>query len=345
MQMTSPTLIVAPSIIVGLIAAFLTGCNGTASNQNQPTPERTIPPPKIARSPAVAGRFYDKDPNTLRRRVQSFIDQSGESETKGRLVAAVVPHAGYVFSGVCAANIYGLVQELEYTRVIILGPSHYARFPGISLPAPDLTHYRTPMGDVEIDRTACASLATVAGFSIVPGVDTKEHSIEVQLPFLQETAKRFLLVPLLCGSIPSERTDHFAKAILNITDDKTLVLASSDFTHYGPNYRFIPFKEDPKKGLYEWLEQSTRLIASLDIKGFDQYCTSTRDTICGLVPVKVLMSMMTYRGDVHGYPLNYYTSGDIVGDYKNSVSYAAISFHAALEQKAPPRKSKRKRRK
>ncbi|MBN2302340.1 MAG: AmmeMemoRadiSam system protein B [Lentisphaerae bacterium] len=308
-----------------LIVTVSAGCNRTDSSQKAVEIKKSVT--VVARPPAVAGSFYDEQTNVLRRRVQLLMDQAVNLKIDAQLIAAIVPHAGYVFSGRCAASAYRLIGQSDYRRVIVLGPSHYVAFSGISLPEPNLTHYRTPLGDVPIDTTTCKELASSKGFSVVEKAGEREHCIEVQLPFLQQTITSFELVPLLCGAIPEDQINYFANAISAHIDNKTLLLVSSDFTHYGTNYRFVPFRENIKDNLYQWLTKATGFLSALDIDGFNEYYSETKDTICGVIPIKIMMvALKSYGNDVFGRTLDCYTSGDVVGDYKNSVSYATVGF-------------------
>ena len=283
--------------------------------------------PLKVRPPAVAGAFYPTGKESLSGQVGDLLGQAKSNGVSGALVAAVVPHAGYVYSGRCAAAVFCQVKANHYKRIIILGPSHHLSFVGVSVPNPDIGAYRTPLGDVKIDRKVCDALSRCSGFSVVPGADTKEHSIEVELPFLQMKAGEFELVPLVCGGVRETEIEGVAKAIASFVDSNTLLVASSDFTHFGPGYGYVPFDRDIKANLYRRLEQSSGSIAALDLAGFRAHCDETQDTICGRIPIMLLLSVLKQiRPDVKGQVLDRYLSGDLSGDYASSVSYAAIGF-------------------
>lgn len=285
------------------------------------------------RLPVAAGTFYPDRKDVLVAQVQELIIGAKSNAAPGLLRGAVVPHAGYVYSGRAAAGVYRLVRKGQYPRVIILAPSHAARFVGIALPAEDVAAFRTPLGDIPVARAVCADLAKKPGFSRLPGVDRHEHSIEVQLPFLQETAGNFELVPLLCGAIGEKDVEGLGKTLGPLLDAKTLILASSDFTHYGPNYGFVPFDKDVKANLDEWLRAAAEAITALDAAAFRKHCSEKEDTICGRVPIELLVATLRSSGvSVQGRTLDMYLSGDIVGDYRNSVSYAAIGFFSSVTE-------------
>lgn len=282
------------------------------------------------RPPAVAGAFYERSPFALDRQVDDLLKRATPPATVGHLVAAVAPHAGYVFSGQCAAGVYSLISSGQYDRIIILCPAHHVTVHGVSLPDPVLTAYATPLGIVEIDRAVCDALRGKTGFVTVPAAAVREHAIEVQLPCLQKTARSFRLVPLICG--PSEGVDVAAvsEALVPYLGGRTLLLASSDFTHYGPNYGFMPFTDNVPAHLKEWLALASDRVAALDEKGFGAHCEATHDTICGEAPIRIMMAAVNRSGlKPAGQVLGLSSSGELTGDYRNSVSYAAIGFFAS----------------
>jgi MEMO1 family protein len=311
--------VIVPACLISLAA----GCSrGQGAAPGGPSPSTAI-----VRPPAVAGAFYDRQPFMLEAQVERALKRAKRSDVKAVLVGAVVPHAGYVFSGACAASVYALVRTGQYDRVIILAPSHHAHVSGISLPAPDLGAYQTPLGSVPIDREVCEALRGKPGFSTVGGADVREHAVEVQLPFLQKTAGTFKLVPLLCGSAGDDLVPRLAAALVPYLGPRTLLVASSDFTHYGPNYGFVPFDKDIPGHLRAWLGEAGKRVAALDTEGFSRHCRDTGDTICGAMPIRIVMAALAQsRPKPVGRVLDLATSGDVVGDYENSVSYAAIGF-------------------
>jgi len=327
-------------LLLAAIAVGIIGCGDTRSDPsgkaNPPAPadephEGLTPPGKV-RPPAVAGAFYDRNPETLEAKVLKHLADAKKPEVKGRLVAGVVPHAGYMFSGKCAAAVYRLIKKGAYERIIILGPTHSYAFRGIAVPAQDMAAHRTPLGDVPIDQELCGKLREKDGFSSIPGSDAGEHSIEVQYPFLQKTAGSFKLVPLLCGIMSAKEIDGFAAEIASHMDEKTLLLASSDFTHYGRRFQYVPFTENVRDNLYAALKKATGLIAELDAKGFDTYLNETHDTICGRTPIQILIrTLKATRPAPKGVVLDYYSSGDVVGNFRDCVSYGSIGF---LKQKS-----------
>lgn len=281
------------------------------------------------RPPAVAGLFYERMPVALERQVEDLLRAAAPLSVTGRLVAAVVPHAGYVYSGRCAASAYALVSSGAYERVVLMAPAHHAWVEGISLPAPGCEAYETPLGRVPIDKAACDALHSVPGFGHVPGADAREHAIEVHLPFLQKRAGAFKLVPLVCGRMTPDQVTRAARALAPYASTGTLFLASSDFTHYGAGYNFVPFTRDVPGQLDAWLARASGFVAKLDTDGFARHCRETGDTICGAVPIRVLMRVLQEsRLPVEGRVLATDTSGRMTGQYDQSVSYASVAFLA-----------------
>lgn len=182
------------------------------------------------RQPAVAGMFYPDDPTRLRETVGAFLSQAPRGEPDP--CAMVSPHAGYVYSGYTAACGYRNLPEAPADaprRVILLGPSHRVYLDGASVGNYDA--WRTPLGDVSVDRGAVALLAEEMDVSDSPAPHRQEHSMEVQLPFLQETVKNFTLIPLVFGDIAPARLQTL---IMRAYKPGDLIVVSSDLSHYHP---------------------------------------------------------------------------------------------------------------
>lgn len=304
---------------------LLTGC-GSRAGESAARPAVTNSPPGRTRPAAVAGMFYDEDAKKLERGVREALRAAPASEG-GRLRAAVVPHAGYVYSGSCAAAAYALLKTGDYERVLILAPSHTRGFRGLALPAPETARYETPLGQVPIDRKACEQLEALPGFEREPGVESREHAIEVQLPFLQAALGRFTLIPIVCGSLSPADLDRAGKALAPFADERTLVIASSDFTHYGEDFDYLPFTDSVREQLYAFLETASAAVAGRNRAAFREHVAKTGDTICGRFPIDILLGILDERREpLEGKVLAKLTSGDRTGDYRHCVSYATIGF-------------------
>ncbi|MFO7536011.1 MAG: AmmeMemoRadiSam system protein B [Kiritimatiellia bacterium] len=282
------------------------------------------------RPPAVAGMFYEADSRQLEKDVRLLLKDAGPSGDSGRLRAAVVPHAGYVYSGSCAASAYALLKTGDYARVIVMAPSHTRGFRGIALPAEGITRYATPMGPIPLDLEACAKLVSQRGFEREPRGPSREHAVEVHLPFLQAALGSFKLIPLVCGSNSEQELDRLAKVLAPLMDDQTLVIASSDFTHFGDDFGYVPFTNSLRERLYEYLDTASAAVASRNRAAFREHCITTGDTICGQKPIDLLLGLMDARTEaLKGRVLKKLTSGDVTGDYRHCVSYGAIGFFTA----------------
>jgi AmmeMemoRadiSam system protein A/AmmeMemoRadiSam system protein B len=211
--------------------------------------------------------------------------------------------------------------------VILLGFSHrYAgAYQGVDLPT-EWSAYQTPLGAVQLDQEWIDKLVKQRPFLSRPGVDRDEHSLELQVPFLQRTLKEFKLVPMLVGRMTPEDYAAAAKVIFPLLDADTLIVTSSDFTHFGPNYDYEPFKDDVKKKLTELADQAAAPLLNCDFDGFAAHLEKTKDTICGRGPISLLLRILSMNGGAVAVRASFDTSGQITGDWTNSVTYQAFVF-------------------
>jgi AmmeMemoRadiSam system protein B len=180
------------------------------------------------RRPAVAGLFYPIDALDLRSDVEKMLAGASPIDTDVRPRILIVPHAGYVYSGPVAATGYRLLAGLDgLRRVVMLGPSHYVPFSGLTLPGVDLM--QTPLGVVALDSEGVAELLDDPLVENSPEAHQREHSLEVQLPFLQVVAPGVAVVPMLTGALEPEAASVVIEPLL---DDRTMLLISSDLSHY-----------------------------------------------------------------------------------------------------------------
>ena len=276
--------------------------------------------------PTSAGQWYPDKASALRKMVQGFFAATGEKRAEGKLLGLIAPHAGYRFSGEGAAYAYAYVKSAKPERVIILAPSHQSGFKGCSILKAHL--YDTPLGSIPVDVKACDTLLAHPLIDTHRRAHMHEHSLETQLPFLQVALGKFQLVPILVGRLTTAESEALAALIRPLVDEKTLLVASSDFTHYGRNFGYLPFPTDGK--VRENLEKLDRgaleKISAIDAAGFERYLQKTSATICGRKPISLLLRILPEgaRGEV----VKYYTSGDAGGDYHHSVSYASVIFTA-----------------
>jgi len=251
----------------------------------------------MTRKPAAAGMFYPKNPEQLRNQVQEFLQQAELIDTHGKLKALIVPHAGYPYSGQVAAQGYKLLESYSFKKVILLGPSHYQAFHGASIANED---FETPLGKVKMGNIQ--SWLKDDLIQIFPEAHQQEHSLEVQLPFLQETLGEFELYALVLGTVSEEK---LAKFLATKIDDDTLVIVSSDLSHY-LEYNKAVMKDN----------DTISKILNDDAGQLDA---------CGKVGIKVLMHLAQLKG-WQPQLLDYRNSGDTAGDKARVVGYAAIAY-------------------
>lgn len=278
---------------------------------------------KTEREPIAAGRFYSADEDALRKEVESYLGKIPKQSLPGKPVALIAPNAGYKYTGTIAAHGYSTIKGHSYKRVIILAPSHYGRFKGISIPR--ATHYQTPLGLVATDDEVCSKLlAQPPLFGTDPEADKREYSVEIQLPFLQSVLHDFKIVPLLFGNLKKEDVQKVADAIKPFVTDDTLLIASSDFTHYGDAFNYTPFRKDIEENIKKLDYGAFDRILALDADGFLQYRIETGITADGFLPIGLLLKLLP--PEAKGTLLIYDTSGKQSGDFTYSASYASIVF-------------------
>lgn len=284
---------------------------------------------KTVRPAQCAGTWYPGDRAGLEKMVDDLLAKAKPPSLSEKPVAVIAPHAGYRFSAAVAATGYRCLQGHGYQRAIVMAFSHRgaSAYAGVDVPR-ELTAYETPLGRIAIDRPVCDDLLAKRSFVSNAGLDRGEHSLELQLPLLQRAlaGKEFRLVPLHVGRMSEEDLTRAAEAILPWLDDQTVLVASSDFTHFGANFGYQPFKDDVGKKLHDLGDQAAAPLLNADYDGFVQHLKKTDDTICGRGPISLLLRILTLRGGARGVRTGFDTSGDMTGDWSNSVTYQAFVF-------------------
>jgi AmmeMemoRadiSam system protein B/AmmeMemoRadiSam system protein A len=270
----------------------------------------------------VAGTWYPGDPVRLASQVEVMLEAAGRWEGRGRLRAVVVPHAGLLYSGPTAAHAYGCVEPGGFDRVVVLAPSH--RVPMHGAAVDPSTHYETPLGRMPVDTAAVETLGSRPGVRTSARPFQLEHAIEMQLPFLQLRLPQARLVPMLIGELRGDEHDALAAGLAPLLDARTLLVVSSDFVHYGPNYGYVPFVDDVPARIRELDRQAIAAIEAKDFARFQAMLERTEATICGRRPLGVLLHLV--QRDWSAELRSYATSGDLTGDFTNSVSYVALIF-------------------
>ncbi|MFH0737898.1 MAG: AmmeMemoRadiSam system protein B [Candidatus Micrarchaeota archaeon] len=252
------------------------------------------------RSPAVAGSFYPDDKDELEAMIEKYLSLAKEMKAPGRLRGLVVPHAGYVYSGPVAAYGYKALSKIRYKKAIILGPSHYAMFLGAA--DSGYSSWETPLGPVKT-KTKSGGI-----IKVLPQAHGPEHCIEVQLPFLQKIyGGKIEVWPLICGDV--EPAD-LAKEVQKELDEDTVVIASSDLSHYND---------------YETAKRIDSVaniaVPALDIRRFE-----AEGDACGKTAILTLMHIAKKKGWV-GRMLDYRNSGDTAGPKDSVVGYGCYAFY------------------
>ncbi len=253
------------------------------------------------REPAVAGTFYPADPTTLSRMLSDFLR---DAKTDGRAPKAIIaPHAGYIYSGPIAASAYARLKPAKdkITRVVLLGPSHRVYFEGLAVTGADT--FTTPLGEIEIDKQAVESLKDLPFVGYLEQAHALEHSLEVHLPFLQQTLSHFKLVPIVAGDASADQTSQVINQLWG--GDETLIVVSSDLSHY---HDYATAQRLDK--------QTSELIEHLD------YNKLSPDGACGKVAVGGLLKTLKEKV-LNIKTIDLRNSGDTAGDKNRVVGYGA----------------------
>ncbi len=232
----------------------------------------------------------------------------------------VVPHAGPAYSGTVAAAAYRAIGQQSPERIVLLAFPHHGGLKGVA--APDVTAIATPLGEAAIE----------AGFGGFPAVAERrvcDHSLEIQLPFLQKAAPQARVTPLYVGRMDAAERAAAAGALAALWRPGVVFVASSDFTHYGRNFGFTPFSpERAAAGALRDLDfECIEAAATLDSARFLAALDESGATVCGSGPIALLLDVMRrLDGGMYQATLDYQTSGELTGDFHHSVSYAALGY-------------------
>lgn len=274
------------------------------------------------RNPAVAGQFYPSKAEDIKKQIEGcFLHPVGPGKPPEALelnidiIACIVPHAGYVYSGPEAAHVYyKLSKQKRPERVVILGPNHTGYGSAV---ATSKEAWATPLGEIKVDEAIADFLWKKCNIIDLDEMSHRyEHSIEVQLPFLQYIYKEFKLVPISMGMQDLEISQEIASCLSKLSKiEDTLIIATSDFTHYEP--REVAEKKDRK---------AIENILKMDEKEFINTVHDLNISICGYGPIATCIAAAKKLGAKRAELLKYGTSGDITGDNSSVVAYAGIVF-------------------
>ncbi|HEY8239873.1 MAG TPA: AmmeMemoRadiSam system protein B [Kiritimatiellia bacterium] len=259
---------------------------------------------EAVRLPAVAGMFYPGDRTELHHMVSGFLH---EAKPQGPVPKAlVVPHAGYVYSGPVAASGYKLLRSARsiIKRVVLLGPSHRVPFTGLAVSS--AKYFATPLGDVPVSQELMAIAMRFTQVRELDSAHTHEHSVEVHLPFLQETLEKFTALPLVVGDASPEEVSEVLDALWG--GPETLIVVSSDLSHY--------HDYETARRMDEATSRAIEALKPDDI----QYHQA-----CGRVPLNGLLVAAAKRG-LHATTIDLRNSGDTAGPRDQVVGYGAYAI-------------------
>ena len=282
------------------------------------------------KEPNVAGAFYPADKNELTSLIHKYLkDAEGitaQGETaQGEPIVLVSPHAGYIYSGPVAAYGFQALYGRVFDTVIVLAPSHYFPFHGVSVYEEGV--FRTPEGDLDIDNSMALDLLKIDSKLVIskPEYFEQEHAVEVELPFLQETLKKgFKILPLILGNMSYEECEALAGYLLQIIKEKSvLVVVSTDLSHYRSYEEALDY--DAK---------TINFLKNLDGKGLWDAVEGTGWNVCGIRPVATGIAFAKLIGATQVNILKYANSGDTAGDKRRVVGYVSAIFSKS-EDKVP----------
>ncbi|MGB2937004.1 MAG: AmmeMemoRadiSam system protein B [Phycisphaerae bacterium] len=303
---------VLASVVLSLVLV-----HGSCTAAQEPAGKRKVHPC------SGAGRWFPADAEKLGRTVDAFLSLP-EPAVPRQPIALVCPHAGYQYCGAVAGKAYATLKGYPYRRVILLGPSHQAQVRGASVLRVEA--YKTPLGSIRVDAEARDALLECSIVTEQPAAHQNEHSVENQLPMLQRVLKDFKMVEVLVGNLKPEERATLAAAVRDLVNEETLLVVSTDFCHFGPRFGHVPFREHVRDSLKALNDRAVEKIVQVDVAGWDTFLRETGDTICGRDAVGLLLEILEPWDDVQGRRVAYNTSGDVTGDWSNSVTYAAVVF-------------------
>ncbi|MCF8094666.1 MAG: AmmeMemoRadiSam system protein B [Desulfobacteraceae bacterium] len=263
------------------------------------------------RKPVAAGQFYPDDPARLKEMITDLTRQAEknltEAKTEQPVKALVMPHAGYIYSGLTAAHAAPILKDEDFTKIIIMAPDHRVGFSGGAIT--DAKSYQTPLGRVGIHPDADKLKEKYKYFRTIPASDAREHAVEVILPFLQVWLDDFKIIPIVLGS--GDNLQSCISAVETIPDQNTLVIVSTDLSHY------LPYEKAVSRD-----KKTIKIIENLQAEAL----SADPKRACGHLPLLVLMELAKSR-NWNPRLIHYANSGDTAGKRDKVVGYATIAFY------------------
>lgn len=283
------------------------------------------------RPPYVAGSFYPEDKSALQKMIKKFMEEAKKNIDfidEGKFAGVLCPHAGYVYSGKTQAHSYYYLSSSPLDTYVILGPNHTGM--GIPISLMDKGSWETPFGEIKINEELASKIVEKSGFI---GIDSSahkyEHSIEVQLPFLQYIKKDITFVPICMGIQDKETAVEIGRSIAKSSKEPLGVIASSDLVHYGSRFGYSPVKGS-KEEILSWIKNNDmeilKMAESFDIDGLYQFIDSKDYTTCGYGPLSAMLSFMKELGAKRARILDYSNSYETSGDYSSVVGYGSVGI-------------------
>ncbi len=264
----------------------------------------------------LAGSWYPANPERLAETVQGYLANADGDPLSGEVKALIVPHAGYIYSGQVAAHAYRLLQDRLFRKVVMVGPSHHVPFDGVSVNLQP--GYKTPLGVVPVDRgLARRIINSNEQIRWVPEAHAQEHSLEIQLPFLQVVLRDFQIVPILMGQQDFRTSSMLAQSLTRVLKqmDDTLLLASTDLSHFHSYER-------AKELDMAFVEH----VRAFGPQGLSNALSSGRCEACGGGPTIAVLLAAQALGADRAVILKVANSGDVTGDHRRVVGYMSAAL-------------------
>ena len=273
---------------------------------------------KDIRKSVIAGTWYPGNPRILRADIEEFLHNVPDEKIEGKIIGLIAPHAGYVYSGQVAAFAYKIIRGEIFDAVILLGPSHRTFFHGVSIY--DRGGYETPLGVVPVDISLANDIITQSKvISHIPAAHSQEHSLEIQVPFLQVALGDFRFVPIVMGEQDLQTCETLAESIVRaVGDRRVLIVGSSDLSH------FHSYEEALKLD-----SVVLKHIEKMDGRGLLKALENNACEACGGGPAAVTMMVSKKLGSDRARILKYANSGDVTGDRGSVVGYTSAVLYKA----------------
>lgn len=273
----------------------------------------------------IAGSWYPGTARELKAEIQACLAKVPLGSDRRIPNILVLPHAGYAYSAQTAAYGIQRIVGAKFKRVVLLAPSHRAYLDNC-LVAPEANAVSTPCGVIEIDREAIEIVARGMDVRTCDGIHANEHSTQIQYPMLQVALKDFKIAPFIVGSMDYESMLKAAKALRPVLDGETLLVVSSDFTHYGSDFDYAPFEKDVRANVEKMDLGAFACIRERNLKEFMAYIGATGATICGRNPISVMLALAPANAEFE--MVHYETSSDDTKDFSQFVCYMSVAGYA-----------------